>query len=633
MTAVELFRISDESFQAQPHDVTGLSPEAVGQLVVAFVRMDGRCVPLSFYRDNEWKLSGGTTNSPAAVRKLDFRRIPEQFRAAAKQIAWRYMRRGREGAKRPATSTLVNWLNSAASFFKYLDARGFKSLREVSPLLCIQYVEASKAEPAKRSGKPLALGTLKIMFVAVEVIHELSQWTNDPMPAAPWPDASAKRLAGVLTDSGPSYVGKTPLIPDDVFCTLLQAAWAMVQQGEHWLSLRDGLDRINTVCSHLCKNPVLAHKNQLLADSGWSGGLRAFNDQLLYLRTACYVVVASLSGCRNHELAYLQNDACYSTTDDDVNTYWWMRSRSDKTGEGKTEWMIPLAAVQAIRVLERWAKSYQDSVEVEIAHRQLTDPHDPEIAEALKHREALFLGESSRYQNQVRTIAVTTFNKDLKAFAAMLGLKWDLATHQFRRKFANYAARSRFGDLRYLKEHFKHWSMDMTLGYGLNESQDLHLYLEIEAELDDIKVGVVSDWLRDDTPLAGGFGKSIVEWRGTQPITLFKDHASMVRSIADSVSLRSALHGWCTADSGDCVGLGMDRLRCTDCDNAVIHQRHAHVYQRQYLELQALLDLNDIGDAGLNRVKSSMEKCRLVLEKLGLKPESEPTCELVEEAA
>jgi hypothetical protein len=63
-------------------------------------------------------------------------------------------------------------------------------------------------------------------------------------------------------------------------------------------------------------------------------------------------------------------------------------------------------------------------------------------------------------------------NIALKAFAKKCGLEWELATHQFRRKFANYAARSQFGDLRYLKQHFKHWSLDMTLGYALNESQE-----------------------------------------------------------------------------------------------------------------------------------------------------------------
>ncbi|MDB5935350.1 MAG: hypothetical protein JWQ01_2694 [Massilia sp.] len=50
----------------------------------------------------------------------------------------------------------------------------------------------------------------------------------------------------------------------------------------------------------------------------------------------------------------------------------------------------------------------------------------------------------------------------------------------YKRLTACYAARSQFGDLRYLRDHFKHWSLDMTLGYAMNESQEMELYLEIQ---------------------------------------------------------------------------------------------------------------------------------------------------------
>ncbi|CAG0929124.1 hypothetical protein RHDC3_00991 [Rhodocyclaceae bacterium] len=612
--------MSDEAYEAQPVDVRGMASDGHERFVVSFARIDGRCVPLALYEANTWPLSGGTTNQPKSKRALDFRPIPRQFLDTVKQMAWRYLRRGRDGGKRPATATVVNWLKGATVFLTWLDDRGVARLQDVSPLVCIQYVEAQKSI-LSRYGKPLKRGALAHRFFAVEAIYELSQKTDDPMQLPPWPDTSAKRLAGV-TDGGP-YKGMTPRIPDSVFCALFQAAWDIVQKGNHWLDLRDGLDRIDVEYGHLTRMPIKTRKNRFLADSGWHDGLRAFNNQLLALRTACYIVVASLSGCRNHELAYLQNDPCYSTTDDDGTVFWWMKSRSDKTGEGYAEWMIPVAAVQALKVQERWAEPYQASLEAEISRLRQANPEDSEIAEAMKHRGALFLGESSHHKNQVRTLSDQWWGQALKDFALSLGLQWNLASHQFRLTFAHYAARSRFGDLRYLKEHFKHWSMDMTLGYALNDTQDMDLYLEIEAELDDIKVDLVGEWLKDDVPLAGGFGTNIVAWRGTNPITLFKDNASMIRSIADSVSLRSALHAWCTADKGGCVGLGIDKLRCTDCDNAVIHQRHAHVYVRQYRDLKALLNLNDIGEVGLNRVRNGIEKCRMTLERLGIDPETE----------
>lgn len=621
MSSAKLAFITEADLKVQPDDLTDFSPEERDRLVVSYERIGEDWVPLSFYGEDEWQLAGGPTNRAKSHRKLNFRRFPESFRATAKVMTWRYMRRGREGGKIPDVSTLISWVKDARSFLFWLAKRGIAHLSDASPMACLQYVEAEKARTSKR-GKPLSPKTLNLEFIAVEAIHELSQFTSDPMPAHPWPDSSAKYLAQNLSDCLSN--SKTPLIPDVIFCMLFQCAWEMIQKGGWWLDLRDGIDRIQAKLENLSTTTIRRRKSQFLKESGWEGGLEAFETQLIHLRTACYIVVASLSGCRNHELAYIQSESFYSREDDEGETYWWLKSRSDKTGEGYTEWMIPEAAVLALRVLERWAERYRDGLKAEILRRTMASPDDPEIAEVMRHRDALFLGEDSKFENQIRTLAIQSFNSGLLRFAQKFGIEWSLATHQFRRKFANYAARSQFGDLRYLKEHFKHWSMDMTLTYALNESQDLDLYLEIEDELDDLKVAVVEEWLHDDVPLAGGLGNNVVEWRGSHPITLFKDQGAMVRSLADSISLRSALHAWCAADNGGCVGLWIDRMRCPDCDNAVIHTQHAHIYERQYHELKSLLNLKDIGETGLNRVRSGMAKCQSVLMRLGIELHNEP---------
>lgn len=102
-------------------------------------------------------------------------------------------------------------------------------------------------------------------------------------------------------------------------------------------------------------------------------------------------------------------------------------------------------------------------------------------------------------EKQARTLSSGAWGIYLKAFAKDCGLSWNLTSHQFRRKFANYVAHSRFGDLRYLKQHFAHWSMDMTLGYAMDGSWgqhlDLKLHDKIQAELEDIKLGVVGSWM------------------------------------------------------------------------------------------------------------------------------------------
>jgi len=293
-----------------------------------------------------------------------------------------------------------------------------------------------------------------------------------------------------------------------------------------------------------------------------------------------------------------------------------MKARSTKTGDQVTEWMIPSAAATAVRVLERWAGPYQALVDREIQQRRATNPQDPEIAEAFRHHRALFIGSEPRRSGQVRTLTSQQVNNDLRRFVRDCGFDWNIASHQFRRKFANYAARSQFGDLRYLKQHFKHWSLDMTLMYALNDSQELDLFGEIRFELDDIKNGVVSGWLESATPLAGGYGERIAAWRDRNPVTIFKSHAHMVRSLAESTPLRSTGHSWCTADDNQCVGNDLERTRCSSCENAVIGPRHRPIYRGLLNHLEEVARYDDIGAGGKVLVLRDMRRCTQVLAAL-----------------
>ncbi len=376
----------------------------------------------------------------------------------------------------------------------------------VTPLICATYVAACKAhrQTNRSKGKPLSPRGLEARFSAVEALHELSQYTDDRMPQHPWPETSAKTMAGLNGRS--TQGGKTQLIPDDVFCILFKRAYQQVERGQQLLDLRDALDATAPPRKGLSNTSICEAKNRHLDALGWEGSLRTFNSTLNELRTACYIVLASTSGCRNHELANVQAGAHHRTHDDDGTVCHWMRSRSDKTDTGIHDWMIPEAAVRALRVMERWCVPYQAMIAAEIMQRRRVDPHDPQITEAHKHRHSLFLRVYTNEGNQVRTLSGVTWDGNLKAFAKNCGLDWKLTSHQFRRKFANYAAHSRFGDLRYLKEHYAHWTLDMSLGYAMDDSWgqhlDLDLYADIQGELEDIKLSVVDTWL-GDVPLAG----------------------------------------------------------------------------------------------------------------------------------
>jgi integrase len=493
--------------------------------------------------------------------------------------------------------------------FLYLERFSITRLSDVTPFTCATYVQSLKTPRGKETkrGRALKPEALYRRLSAVEAPHTLSQHTSDAMFEHPWLESTAGMLAGGHGAS--KNRTKTQLMPDDVFSALFERAWTVVQGAAHVLDERDAIAQTHR------QNET----NGCVDDKGSASRKPGLGMRLTEIRTACYIIIASLTGCRNHELAFLGTDACYSSEDDDGEVYWWMRSRSTKTDEGKTEWMIPEAAVLAVRVMERWAEPYHAALRGEIEAKRAIDVYDPAIAVAQEHVGALFVGKDPKKGMQVRTLSLAKMNMDLKTFASACRVDWGISTHQFRRKFANYAARSQFGDLRYLRDHFKHWSLDMTLGYAMNESQEMELYLEIQEELEEVKQSVVATWLNKSEQLAGGYGGNIANWRaGDKPITLFKDRKQMIRSIAQSTSIRSNGHAWCTADDNQCVGYDLERTRCgSGCGNAVIGRQHLPIYQGLYDQLKEIEHCEDIGDGGRARVRRDLERCASVLSALG----------------
>ncbi|MEK7891597.1 hypothetical protein AAB992_31300 [Burkholderia contaminans] len=613
---------------SQPLHVRGLHARDRDALIIAMRIVDGNWTVASSYGDDVWWPAGATTNTAKSRAKLDFTAIPPHFRDTVKAIMYRLIRHGRQGKLKAGVAALKRQLDNIQFFLGYLTKLGITKLSDITPMTCSTYVQACKTagrapgtKQARTSIRPLTAGSLAKRFRAVETLYELSQYTDDVMQRHPWPDSSADHLSGE-GKHGRSGANKTPLIPDDIFTIIFKKAWAIVENAGRILDFRDEMDAIAARSKGYSNVTVNDRRNKALEVLGWENGYGALTASLLEVRTACYIVIAAVSGCRNHELAFLRTSAYYGTEDERGERYWWMRSKSTKTGAGDTEWMIPEAAVSALKIMDRWAARYQSLLRQEIASYRTSGSSNLRLAEALEHVGAIFVGIDKRAYNKVRTVSVQQWNLKLKAFSRACGLDWDLASHQFRRKFANYAARSQFGDLRYLREHFKHWSQDMTLGYAMNESQEMALYLEIEEELDEIKSGVVDRWLDDSEPLAGGYGGALIDWRArSENITMFKNRADMIRSIAQSTAIRSNGHAWCTADDNQCIGNDLERTRCGDnCSNAVIGTRHAPVYQRLFDGLKELEACEDIGESGKARVQRDLARCRSVLTSLGHDP-------------
>ena len=532
-----------EPFFPKPVDFSKTSIDYQNRLIVSAVVIDGEFVILSRFGDDTWHFNNTPTNTGKYPSSIQFEIYPEVYRQTIKEVAFCYLTRGRDSRRKAQESSAHRFVVSLNPFIKYLERLGLPDIQKLQQPIFSNFVHESRSLISDITKKPLGKSALVQRFVGVEALYELSQYTKTPLIEHPWPDSSAVILANRTGANAPhKHQSLTPLIPDDIFCAMFKKAHDQVEKADYLLNLRDEMEKINKLPITEGKQRTL--KNKTLLKLGYPHKPFDLRKELTDLRTSCYIIIAATSGCRNHELANLQNGSHHKTEDDDGEIYHWMRAVSEKTYAGPSDWMVPPVAVRAIRIMERWAEPYQKKIAIEIAARRKANPRDPEIARAAKHAKALFLATNkSGGVEGCRSLGNSGWNVRLQEFVDSAGLNWEITTHQFRRKFANYAAHSKFGDLRYLKEHFKHWSMDMTLLYAMDDTWgqhfDLDLLFEVESEEQLIKEGVVSQWI-DEKNLGGGYGRSLKGWqRDPLNLAIFPDHATMIKSIAESTAIRS----------------------------------------------------------------------------------------------
>jgi len=262
MTAVA--SLIQTGLAARPDDVRALPDSERDRLIISAVQVDGVWVIQSQYGDDLWKQAGGPTNRSGSKQWLYFEQIPRPFRSVLKEAMYRYMRRGWGAHAQPAASSVKTLFNNLKAFLLYLDRLKIKELSAVTPMVCSNYVAACKASREGRGGRPLKASVLFKKFSAVSILYELSQFTGSPMKLPPWGSAYALLPAGMCRRDTKS---KTPLIPDEVFCSLFQLAYDLVKKGHALLDMRDKLEAEAACRGGQHKNTIIKAMRKCLATS------------------------------------------------------------------------------------------------------------------------------------------------------------------------------------------------------------------------------------------------------------------------------------------------------------------------------------------------------------------------------
>ncbi|WP_404471255.1 tyrosine-type recombinase/integrase [Vreelandella venusta] len=569
---------------------------------------DGHLYVLSRYSENVWVLP--PSDFPSAtnqnIRNIDFKRVKgNQLRAELKRI----MVRQRFSSERKAGATLQMFFTRSVIWVNWLHAEGIESHSEVTPLIAARYIKHLNSLK-NATGQPMSSRYIFYRLSTVETCWRLLQDTSCRFPH-PWPESTSMALSNHRGTGQYTYKSTTLLIPDEILSPLFQYAESQLAQANELLDHRDAAAGLTLRCNNL--KAQQAEKSRFLKSRGWKGTIGQLNQNLMMLRDCCFLIILTTTGIRAHELGNIRRNQWFSEVKKGER-YYFLRSCSQKTHEGETDWLCPEIAITALKALERLSEPFQRDLECDLEAAKKSG--DLVEVSRLEHISGnVCLAKTMLQYNKVVVLSCKALNRRLQNICTYLNISWNITSHQFRRTCANHVVHHALGDLRYLRDHFKHWSLDMTALYAMNEAQDMALFDEIYAAFGDKRREIIGHWLEPDTPLSGGMAGYIREIRGrNEKMRIYKDRKDMVESISKLVFLRSTGIAWCTNDTGvDCAG-----GQCEDCEHGCIDDSNKAFWEGLYFQQIELKQIDDLTEGGSKTVERTIERCERVLSDLGV---------------
>lgn len=562
---------------AQPASIEGLARDERDRIIISALHDGRKTVVLSVYADPFWDLWPFIPNADRTQsdKQILWRSVPARFVEQAKAVAYTYWMKGRRGKPRPKALTVIKFVQEVRLFLVWLEKRGVARLADVRVLHTLAFVKEFKA----RRG-PSGMSSL---ISAIECLYELGTIHKDRI-GHPWPDVGSRwKLGGGSPQR--KRAGATPIIPEDDIVKMFAAAERLLERAA-----------------------------VILAGDGEQS-----EEELLPV--ACFFILGLITGCRLHELLALEVHAVRMEVRDEV-TFHWLRGESHKTHAGRLEWLMPEIGVRCVEVLEQWSAPLRD-----LAERVGRSRRDPKrVAAARRLARRLFLVQRQRGSTDVENWRGSDLRTSLRDFATFSGSDWLLAPHQLRRTFAVSVAHHMLGDLRYLRHHFRHWSMDMTALYAANAAQDEDLFDEVLFAMRDQKVAIIENWLDEGFSIAGGAAAPIKAFRADHKINVIRSRRSLAEDTASKTAIRATGHGWCLASDDGCGGQGLyEATRCIDCKNGLIDERHAPVWTALHAQqLELLRTAADCGPGGRQRLQRDLARSERLLADLGIPvPEGE----------
>ncbi|WP_318490863.1 tyrosine-type recombinase/integrase [Photobacterium leiognathi] len=580
MSAIELI-LTQAKFIAQqcpqPSD-SSLERAIDGSLsgIVTYIKLaNGEYQTYSRFEDDVWVFpaSKSTKAEKASRLKLNFATISDtQMKRMAKWVVWNKMK------ENLAVGSLRSYLIHLNTYFQWVLSSDTTVTHGLTAFTSNAYVKYVNTLTSTRKGeiKPLVATTKAQKLFALEDLYRYCE-AFDFVKEHPWSESSASEQAGYVGEAlqEARKKPKTLIIPDEVLIPLCQIT-------------KSYLDRADEILASAEKT------------------------ESLLLRDSCILWLLLTTGMRIHEVLGIKRGAYRSETRDDI-TYYYIETVSEKTHTGLAEWIAPEIATQAIDILGRLSAPLQAQLEKDVLNAKEANDHS-EVHRLEQISDHICLSKSTQ-TNSISILSGNTItDKRLPNLCKHIESDWNLAAHQFRRTFANYVVHSELGDLRALKDHFKHWSITMTALYAFNDNLDAELFEELLREKYLVEEEIKQDWFELDSPITGGgMAQNIKKVRQDgELIKVFGSLQNMAKAYSSSIPIRSTGIAWCTND---------DECRCDkseECEHGIVDKRYLPYWEGMLVQQMKLMQLDDIGEAGRAAAQKGMERTERLLSAMGI---------------
>jgi site-specific recombinase XerD len=587
-----------------------MSGDRARHSAITYAYIDGVSTPLSYRDSITWDFAPyiNIEIKSAASCVIRWTSIPEHWRDSVRDVISAYWMEGLPRNGLPKASSVISTFGHLSQFVKWLNKVGVRKFSEVSQIHFAEYVRVVKESVKKPSYQAQ-------LFLAIEKVLLLEEFISDAFIYHPWPSSSACEQANFR--QGQYSELQTEEIPLDIAIQLHIKAYAFLDRSEIYFKARDAFKAIES------RDYSKGHTTRLHIKHLKALGLtlESYNSYFRLLPAACYTLIALHSGMRISEMGSLASNTYYES-EFRGEIYGWLKGKTYKSGERNTEWMINIEIGSYVTaVLEKYAKWYHHKIQNKINNVKdrifyASESDKPALASELfttqKAEGKLFVSDGGLITEQL-------INIRLSEFCDYSEINYHCKSHQFRKTFAVLCVKTGLGDVRYLREHYKHRMLDTSILYAANDRQDVELYEEINEVATHLRHEIIEHWLEGDTSLSGGHAPYIeaqrIEYQGMTK----KKRKDYIVGAAKNTYLRGTGHSWCLAESMGCGGHGLyDAPRCGGCSQSLIDDSTVAIWKgigRQQLELR---NVDDIGPGGKQKVEDNILIVADVLKDFGI---------------